>query len=290
LVPAGDQPQLAPGNANFAAGQQWQIFFARFINYPSIPSTSSYLVPRPHNRRYRPTPGTWISTQSPTATLQLQQPLHLDQYSAATTTTDAILSVHFLDKILTTVIELIRGSDMMQEEHYVSKLQFHWPQVSCIPGYPSRGTRAVFASYLDSTGEIQKFAMRFSTASEAEETCMEDSSTMAPMNTYSPEIPLRLNYDVEQDLYTKPATCLKDSSHMAPFNTYSTQPPLKMNYAVDQESHTKKEAASQIFDNISPTLPPSFTSLLNDCCPDVSQGRQLFQLLLESSRIYASEG
>lgn len=43
---------------------------------------------------------------------------------------------------------------MLQEEHYISKLQFSWPQVSCVSGYPARGSRILFVSYLDSSGKV----------------------------------------------------------------------------------------------------------------------------------------
>ncbi|KAH1053526.1 hypothetical protein GLYMA_08G283200v4 [Glycine max] len=53
-------------------------------------------------------------------------------------------------------------------EHYVTKLHFTWPQVSCVSGYPPRGIRTVLVSCRDSLGEIQKFAMRFPSIYEAE--------------------------------------------------------------------------------------------------------------------------
>jgi hypothetical protein len=45
-----------------------------------------------------------------------------------------------------------------QEEHYVSKLHFSWPQVSCDPGFPARGIRTVVVSYRDSCGEVTFFS------------------------------------------------------------------------------------------------------------------------------------
>jgi hypothetical protein len=47
--------------------------------------------------------------------------------------------------------------DFLQEEHYVSKLHFSWPQVSCDPGFPARGIRTVVVSYRDSCGEVTFF-------------------------------------------------------------------------------------------------------------------------------------
>jgi len=46
---------------------------------------------------------------------------------------------------------------VLQEEHYVSKLSFSWPQVSCDPGFPARGIRTVLVSYRDSRGEVSFF-------------------------------------------------------------------------------------------------------------------------------------
>lgn len=43
--------------------------------------------------------------------------------------------------------------DMLQEEHYISKLHFSWPHVSCVAGFPTRGTRVVFVSYRDGLGQ-----------------------------------------------------------------------------------------------------------------------------------------
>ncbi|KAL4557324.1 hypothetical protein LXL04_035498 [Taraxacum kok-saghyz] len=62
-----------------------------------------------------------------------------------------------------------------QEEHYISKLNFTWPHVSCLPGCPPRGSKIVFMSYKDHLGEastsntpIQKFAVRFLITDETE--------------------------------------------------------------------------------------------------------------------------
>ena len=46
---------------------QWQVHFARFITYPSLPSTSPLLI----TRRYRAPLGNWIATSFPAASLQI---------------------------------------------------------------------------------------------------------------------------------------------------------------------------------------------------------------------------
>jgi hypothetical protein len=38
---------------------------------------------------------------------------------------------------------------MAQEEHYVSILNFSWPQVACVTECPVRGSRVVFVSFCD---------------------------------------------------------------------------------------------------------------------------------------------
>ncbi|KAJ4840646.1 hypothetical protein Tsubulata_033202 [Turnera subulata] len=50
-----------------------------------------------------------------------------------------VLRVSFLGKIY--------------EEHYTSKLLFSWPQVGCQDDFPIRGSRVVFASYRDRSGQ-----------------------------------------------------------------------------------------------------------------------------------------
>ncbi|GJW86165.1 hypothetical protein Tco_0161505 [Tanacetum coccineum] len=60
------------------------------------------------------------------------------------------------------------GNESFQEEHYISKLKFTWPQVACLFGYPARGSKVVFMSYKDRVGQIHKFSLRFATLYETE--------------------------------------------------------------------------------------------------------------------------
>ncbi|XP_048503481.1 uncharacterized protein LOC125499081 [Beta vulgaris subsp. vulgaris] len=43
---------------------------------------------------------------------------------------------------------------MNQEEHFISKLHFVWPQVSCLSEFPTRGSLVVLASYTDNLDEV----------------------------------------------------------------------------------------------------------------------------------------
>ncbi|KAI3911449.1 hypothetical protein MKW98_010336, partial [Papaver atlanticum] len=54
------------------------------------------------------------------------------------------------------------------EQHLVCNLHFSWPQVSRDTVCPPRGSGAVFASYRDCDSQMQKFAMRFKVASDAQ--------------------------------------------------------------------------------------------------------------------------
>ena len=77
---------------------QWQVQFARFIIYPSLPSTCPSLVPLPKNTRYRAPRGNWIATSSPVASLQI-----INDFSSSET----ILAVCLSGKILVSCSFLI---------------------------------------------------------------------------------------------------------------------------------------------------------------------------------------
>jgi hypothetical protein len=170
----GEEEQRVP---SAIPTDQWQVTFSRFINYPSLPSTCPSLIPLPHNRKFRPTRGTWISSVSATASLQL---LNYQSNSK-----DAILGLSLNGTVLVSSIYSSFRSNrlkvsnnlvyfwiicrffkyelnlLVQEEHYVWKLHFSWPQVSCVSGYPSRGTRAVFVTFKDSLDEVGNIIFDF---------------------------------------------------------------------------------------------------------------------------------
>ncbi|CAG7867288.1 unnamed protein product [Brassica rapa] len=123
------------GNAEASETSRWLISFARFIPFPSSPSPYPGLVPLGKRERSSSPIGTWLSTSFSKVYLTL-----VDEVNGS----DAILSVELAGKIL--------------EEHYISKLNFSWPHMTCVSGFPSRGSRAIL---------IQKFALRFSTCDAA---------------------------------------------------------------------------------------------------------------------------
>ncbi|KAL9856015.1 Protein POOR SYNAPSIS 1 [Arabidopsis thaliana] len=109
---------------------RWTIGFARFVHYPSSPSPHPVLKPLGKREQYHSPHGTWLSASSSTVSLHIVDELNRS---------DVILSVKLGQKVL--------------EEHYISKLNFTWPQMSCVSGFPSRGSRAIFVTYMDSANQ-----------------------------------------------------------------------------------------------------------------------------------------
>ncbi|KAI4965213.1 hypothetical protein ZWY2020_055239 [Hordeum vulgare] len=126
--------------------QRWEVEFARYFGKPRrAPST-----PPPPGLRYisrgrQLHPGTWLLAASPAA-LSISRPTH-----------------SFSARVLTVSI-----GDVVYEEHYVSILNFSWPQVACVTECPVRGSRVVFMSFCDRSKQVQKFAVRFPRLSDAE--------------------------------------------------------------------------------------------------------------------------
>ncbi|EOY00580.1 PREDICTED: protein POOR HOMOLOGOUS SYNAPSIS 1 isoform X2 [Theobroma cacao] len=225
---------------------QWQVLFARFMNYPSLPSTCPSLVPLPKNRRFRAPEGNWIATSFPAASLQIISDL---------SGSETILVVCLSEKIL--------------EEHYISKLHFSWPQVQCIPEFPARGSRSVFVSYKDSAYEIQKFALRFSTLREVESFMNTLRETLRVGDEIEP-----LQRDFGSDFSTQtefissnglPSRVCQELSDMTAGNSYTPQMDPSLSYEIEQQSFDQDAMLNHNCEGIFPALPPSFTSLLTDC-------------------------
>lgn len=230
---------------------EWEISFARFIPFPhsSITSSSSSdLHPLPVRLRNRPPRGTWISS-STSVFLRFSSDLNFSY---------VILTVDFNAKLL--------------EEHYVSKLNFSWPQVSCDPGFPARGIRTVLVSYRDSRGEIQKFAMRFPSIYETQsfigalKEILKDNKEPEPLNIdFGSEISSQSEFMSTNKHSYRPS---EELSFMTPADTYIPQIPICMNNEGVQPSglgsQNKETAPVHNFESILPALPPSFASFLMD--------------------------
>ncbi|GMI75021.1 POOR HOMOLOGOUS SYNAPSIS 1 [Hibiscus trionum] len=258
---------------------QWKVHFARFILHPSLPSTCPSLVPLTKSHRSRSRGGNWIATSFPAASLQI-----INDISSSET----ILIVSLSEKIL--------------EEHYISSLHFSWPQIQCIPEIPARGSRAVFVSYKDCADEIQKFALRFSTHHEAAsfmntlQEKFKGEAEIEPLNTdfgsdfspqsefissnglpsranqelsdlnpdgsYTPQMSPSLSYEIRQQSFDQDAmlTNISDCS-------YAPQISPSLSYEFRQQSLDQDAMLNNNSEGIFPPLPPSFTSLLTNCCP-----------------------
>ncbi|KAI5352264.1 PREDICTED: POOR HOMOLOGOUS SYNAPSIS 1 [Prunus dulcis] len=247
--------QTKPTTATVSAvREQWEVHFALFFPYPPPPITPTCpdLVPLdPKYRRRRPL-DRWISSCS-LARLQLAR----DHSNS-----EVVLTVGFADKIL--------------EEHYVSKLHFIWPQVSCMSGFPARGTRAIFVSYRDCSEEIQKFGFRFLSLHEAEKfmnalkgICKEGMDT-EPVNT---DVGSQISSESELTSFNRPLNpACKDLTTMTPVQTYTPKiSPSLLNNEAEQYSCTQEFTPIDNFQSNFAALPPSFTSFLSNCGPVVEQ-------------------
>ncbi|KAF7829323.1 protein POOR HOMOLOGOUS SYNAPSIS 1 [Senna tora] len=226
---------------------EWEINFARFFAYPSATSTCSDLVPLSLRLRNRHPRGSWISSSS-IALLRL-----VNDHSNS----DVIITICFNGKLL--------------EEHYVSKLHFSWPQVSCASGFPARGIKTVLVSYADSMGEIQKFGLRFPSIYEAQsfvttlKEILKDTKGPEPLNTdFGSEISSQSEF-MSSNKHSQRAC--EELSIMTPIDTYIPQMPPSLKNEEERHSGSKEmeTAAGQNLECVFPALPPSFTSLLMDC-------------------------
>ncbi|XP_028769386.1 protein POOR HOMOLOGOUS SYNAPSIS 1-like [Neltuma alba] len=226
---------------------EWQINFARFFAYPLAATTCSDLLPLPPSRRNRSPRGNWIASPS-IAFLRL-----VNDYSNS----DVIICICFNGEVL--------------EEHYVSKLHFSWPQVSCASGFPARGIKTVLVSYRDSVGEIQKFGMRFPSFYEAQafintlKGILKDKKGPETPNTdFGSEISSQSEF-MSSNKHSHRAG--EELSTITPFDTYIPTMPPSFNDEEKRYSGTqeKETTAGNSFEGIYPAFPPSFTSLLMDC-------------------------
>ncbi|GMY26290.1 protein POOR HOMOLOGOUS SYNAPSIS 1 [Fagus crenata] len=237
---------------------QWEIQFSRFFNYPPLSSTCPDLAPLPPKVRNRRPHGTWISSSSSSSSSAFLRLLN------DTSNSDVILAVSFRGKML--------------EQHYISKLHFSWPQVSCVAGFPARGIRAVFVSYRDQVGEIQKFALRFSTIYETEifmnalKESLKDMRDIPPLNSdFGSEIVSQSEF---MSSNRHPDRAFEKSNLMTSPQTYTPQmsPSLKNEVEQHSSNQEKETAFSHNLEGIEAALPPSFTSLLTNCYAEVYQG------------------
>nr|DAD34485.1 TPA_asm: hypothetical protein HUJ06_005125 [Nelumbo nucifera] len=221
-----------------AIKDHWEVEYSRFFNLPP-PSSSTSLTLKPLGTSKRSRcKGTWISSSSTAA-------LHL-------------LTYHPSPEVI--VVVTLRG-------------KIH---VSCVYQCPTRGSRVVFASYRDCEGQIQKFALRFSTSCEAErfinalkERLKDIVNIRYPLGNFGSEISSQselISSSVLQNRTDEELSCL------TPVDTYTPQT-AQPNYKGEQQtcSQEPEPEVDHNFDGTFESLPPSFTALLTSCSSEAEQ-------------------
>ncbi|KAG6405682.1 hypothetical protein SASPL_133274 [Salvia splendens] len=253
------------------ACDEWQIEYARFVNCSSsaFNSTHPSLVPVPKNRLR----GAWISSS-------ISASVKLIYKRTSSGTDDAFLVLSLRSKTL--------------EVHYISKMYFSWPQISCVSGVPARGSRAVLLSYKDGAGQasngnffiiklefcislqMQKFALRFSDICEAEKfmtvvkEILGNGSPPTGLNSEMSSQAEAISYatipkSAGELLYTE---SVDESPKMEP-----VFPPGQSTQLMLTSSAFETTQDSKPLEGVKPeaVYPPSFAQLVSSCRPAVTK-------------------
>ncbi|KAM7484197.1 hypothetical protein LguiA_000206 [Lonicera macranthoides] len=247
---AGSPKAVARETSAIGIRNQWEVQYSRFLYYPPSSSTHPSLTPL---AKIRSTSGNWISASSFSASLKLLLADHSNSLS--------ILTVTFRQQIL--------------EEHYISKLHVTWPQVSCVSGYPARGSRVVLLSYKD---HIQKFALRFLTSIETEkfinslkEILVDVRGTGLPSDTFGSEISSQSEFVPSNHPLSRHTgdssriTSTERCANPIPNSNYEVNQDNNPIYEVMLDSNYEETMLNQDHEGIFTAFPPSFTSLLQNC-------------------------
>ncbi|AAD31342.1 T16B5.15 [Arabidopsis thaliana] len=256
---------------------RWTIGFARFVHYPSSPSPHPVLKPLGKREQYHSPHGTWLSASSSTVSLHIVDELNRS---------DVILSVKLGQKVL--------------EEHYISKLNFTWPQMSCVSGFPSRGSRAIFVTYMDSANPLEfvealkekiKGLKEASTQNQKNKTrcdvsfqsdynpsdaiipraTQKEPNMVRPLNSYVPEMLPRIVYEAQYQKSETRSEVSFQSDYNPSIEIFPSSVPEVLprpEYEAGQALYPSQSTLNQI-----PSLPPSFTTLLSGCFPDSTLGQ-----------------
>ncbi|XP_062232738.1 protein POOR HOMOLOGOUS SYNAPSIS 1 isoform X3 [Phragmites australis] len=252
MAAAGDSSRaLIPSRAASAAPprlrrQKWEVEYARYFATPQRdPSTPPPPGLRNIIRGKLRHQGTWLPAASP-ALLCVSRP-----------------GLPFAVPILTVSI-----GDVAFEEHFMSILNFSWPQVTCVTQCPIRGSRVVFVSFCDKSKQIQKFAVRFPQLSDAESflNCVKECSSktmdIIPSGSdYMCEDSSATEYIASKGLHHRPDDA---SSFEEPASDHVTEAPA-LSYHKEPERPVLEPLLARNIDNIYSGFPPSFTHMLTNC-------------------------
>ncbi|XP_025813599.1 protein POOR HOMOLOGOUS SYNAPSIS 1 [Panicum hallii] len=231
--------------------QKWEVEYARYFGTPRRePSAPPPPGLRHITRGIQRHQGTWLPASSPAA-LCISCP----------TLPSAV-------PVLTVSI-----GDVVFEEHFVSILNFSWPQVTCVTQCPIRGSRVVFMSFCDKSRQIQKFAVRFPQLCDAESflnyvKCSCETMDIIPSGSdYVCEDSSASEYIASNGLHHRPddASSFEEqaSDHMieAPTMSYHEEPDLPV---IEPLSGSNTNYSYSGF-------PPSFSQMLTNCSTENAQ-------------------
>ncbi|KAL6566521.1 hypothetical protein OROGR_002136 [Orobanche gracilis] len=254
-ISSSDLEKSTAGDLQIAAIiDQWQVEYSRFINYSSFNCKRTHPSLSPITKK-RPTSGTWLSTAAAS--------LKITYHRSSTGLDSAVIVLSLRSGVL--------------EEHYLCKMHFSWPQVSCVSGFPGRGSRAVFVSYKDGVGQVRKFALRFSTNYETERfmnIVKEILETESPPLLLGPQFNSALSSQADAISSDGPTKTNDVNWQCETSEDNSTQlffARSDVNEAQDSVSH-ETIGDDKIADEM-PVFPPSFTQLMKNCHPAVSEAK-----------------
>ncbi|CAN6216903.1 unnamed protein product [Urochloa humidicola] len=144
---------------------------------PAVPDASAVATPRTRTRtqkweveyaRYFGTPRRDPSAPPPPGLRHITRCAHRHQGTWLPASSSAALCVSRPTLSSAVPVLTVSIGDVVFEEHFVSILNFSWPQVTCVTQCPIRGSRVVFMSFCDKSKQIQKFAVRFPQLCDAE--------------------------------------------------------------------------------------------------------------------------
>ncbi|PUZ60894.1 hypothetical protein GQ55_4G210200 [Panicum hallii var. hallii] len=232
--------------------QKWEVEYARYFGTPRRdPSAPPPPGLRHITRGIQRHQGTWLPASSPAA-LCISCP------------------------ILPSAVPVLTVSigDVVFEEHFVSILNFSWPQVTCVTQCPIRGSKVVFMSFCDKSRQIQKFAVRFPQLCDAEsflnyvKECSCETMDIIPSGSdYVCEDSSASEYIASNGLHHRPddASSFEEqaSDHVieAPTMSYHEEPDLPV---IEPLSGSNTNYSYSGF-------PPSFSQMLTNCSTENAQ-------------------
>ncbi|CAL5042876.1 unnamed protein product [Urochloa decumbens] len=267
LVPAGPDASTVAKPRTRTRRQKWEVEYARYFGTPR----RDHSAPPPPGLRHisrgaHRHQGTWLPASSPAA-LCVSRPTLPSEVPVLT----------------------VSIGDVVFEEHFVSILNFSWPQVTCVTQCPIRGSRVVFMSFCDRSKQIQKFAVRFPQLFDAEsflncvKECSCETMDIIPSGSdYVCEDSSASEYIASNGLHHRPDDASSDeeqaSDHMIEALTVNYhEEPEHMIEAPTMSYHEELDlpvlqplSASQTNNSYS-VFPPSFSQMLANCSTENEQ-------------------